>query len=484
MSSNENEQKAQTEEEEHRVDRLQSLKPFAKFLLAYRDQGGTFDAELCAPEMREILSVLKETFKRTLLDEDRAADDSGSYEEQVVQLLEKAASGAYEDDLLMQRATDGEGGFCNEYVGGDQQVNESKCEDGRFLNDCNDDDDNIKSRYNSVVSNIVEGFVVKTRAYTGEKVLVNVCGCSEVPKPKKWRGVSTTQTTGEGRENFLAGANEDENDVLEELNDMKNTHRFPHSCSDVREDYDKEGAKCDVYDVAFNDEVCALAKKAMFLKFGDKSVNEAILRDCLATIAIEAVSKKRGSVQALNPKFSLPKRAFAGLHPPPPMRIKKLWNTNARSSSNNRRQRIVEVNREEQEEQEEEEEESGFAFRLNKQQRQQKKRVQIETTYPDKPLTTFALVTLTFDCEKNKDRAKLNFSGRSSIFSVSFDNDIEEDDKEEHVVFPFFIDVENVHKIKEEDKDQRSIENGNGSGSRSRRGLSVTYKVPFKFVKT
>jgi hypothetical protein len=93
-------------------------------------------------------------------------------------------------------------------------------------------------------------------------------------------------------------------------------------------------------------------------------------------------------------------------------------------------------------------------------------------------------VTLTFDCEKNKDRAKLNFSGRSSIFSVSFDNDIEEDDKEEHVVFPFFIDVENVHKIQEEDKDQRSIENGNGSGSRSRRGLSVTYKVPFKFVKT
>ena len=89
------------------VQSLMSLKPFARFLLQYVKDGGDInpvDSDSSSPdknnnnvpaEMRLILEQLKP------LIETMSRDD-------LMLLLEKAASGMYEDDLLMHLATDGE----------------------------------------------------------------------------------------------------------------------------------------------------------------------------------------------------------------------------------------------------------------------------------------------------------------------------------------------------------------------------------------
>ena len=199
----------------------------------------------------------------------------------------------------------------------------------------------------------------------------------------------------------------------------------------------------------------------------DTATREAKLRDTLATVCVEVVSKKctgGGEGNALDPKFTLPKRAFAGASLPPPMRVKKFLSsslTRSQLRQQHARRRIVEINTtsnnnatdgvtpmsplsttrrqhhrvEQTSSEDEDEEEGGFAFRLSperkkKQQSQlknvttvanaaaadtaaatisttKKLRVKIETSYPDKPLTTFATVKLTFDSEQSLDRDKI-----------------------------------------------------------------------------
>jgi hypothetical protein len=179
----------------------------------------------------------------------------------------------------------------------------------------------------------------------------------------------------------------------------------------------------------------------------------------------------------------------------------------------------------------EDEEEGGFAFRLSPERKKKRKqsqlknvttianaaaadtaaattsatkkqRVKIETSYPDKPLTTFATVKLTFDSEQSLDRAKLNVCSRESTLRVSFDDDHqykegEDEEKEDlrrgekstqhQTEFPFFIDVEKIREIEVEElpRGEKEGEMGDTSGSDTsgRDHLTVMLKIPFILIK-
>ena len=511
---------AATNRMEKDVQSLMSLKPFARFLLQYVKDGGDInvdsdssDKNNVPSEMRLILEQLKP------LIETMSRDD-------LMLLLEKAASGMYEDDLLMHLATDGE-----------------KEEEGEVVKERADLD------LEEITGTLKPGYVVKTKDARGRKVLVNVCGAKEVPKPARWR------ITEEEEEE-----EEEEGGDDHEINDLEKTHRFPLACSDKRVDIDRNGNACDVYDVAFNDEVVEVAAKAMF----DIATREAKLRDTLATVCVEVVSKKcttgGGEGNALDPKFTLPKRAFAGASLPPPMRVKKFLSsslTRSQLRQQHARRRIVEINTtsnnnategatpmsplsttrrqhhrvEQTSSEDEDEEEGGFAFRLSPERKKKRKqsqlknvitianaaaadtaaattstakklRVKIETSYPDKPLTTFATVKLTFDSEQSLDRAKLNVCSRESTLRVSFDDDHqykegEDEEKEDlrrgekstqhQTEFPFFIDVEKIREIEVEElpRGEKEGEMGDTSGSDTsgRDPLTVMLKIPFILIK-
>ena len=510
---------AATKRMEKDVQSLMSLKPFARFLLQYVKDGGDINVDSDSSsdknnnvpsEMRLILEQLKP------LIETMSRDD-------LMLLLEKAASGMYEDDLLMHLATDGE-----------------KEEEGEVVEERADLD------VEEIMGTLKPGYVVKTKDARGRKVLVNVCGAKEVPKPARWR---------------ITEEEEEEEGDDHEINDLEKTHRFPLACSDKRVDIDRNGNACDVYDVAFNDEVVEVAAKAMF----DTATREAKLRDTLATVCVEVVSKKcttgGGEGNALDPKFTLPKRAFAGASLPPPMRVKKFLSsslTRSQLRQQHARRRIVEINTtsnnnnategatpmsplsttrrqhhrmEQTSSEDEDEEEGGFAFRLSPERKKKRKqsqlknvttianaaaadtaaattsatkklRVKIETSYPDKPLTTFATVKLTFDSEQSLDRAKLNVCSRESTLRVSFDDDHhskegEDDEKEDlrrgekstqhQTEFPFFIDVEKIREIEVEElpRGEKKGEMGDTSGSDTsgRDPLTVMLKIPFILIK-
>ena len=510
---------AATKRMEKDVQSLMSLKPFARFLLQYVKDGGDINVDSDSSsdknnnvpsEMRLILEQLKP------LIETMSRDD-------LMLLLEKAASGMYEDDLLMHLATDGE-----------------KEEEGEVVEERADLD------VEEIMGTLKPGYVVKTKDARGRKVLVNVCGAKEVPKPARWR---------------ITEEEEEEGGDDHEINDLEKTHRFPLACSDKRVDIDRNGNACDVYDVAFNDEVVEVAAKAMF----DTATREAKLRDTLATVCVEVVSKKcttgGGEGNALDSKFTLPKRAFAGASLPPPMRVKKFLSsslTRSQLRQQHARRRIVEINTtsnnnnategatpmsplsttrrqhhrmEQTSSEDEDEEEGGFAFRLSPERKKKRKqsqlknvttianaaaadtaaattsatkklRVKIETSYPDKPLTTFATVKLTFDSEQSLDRAKLNVCSRESTLRVSFDDDHhskegEDDEKEDlrrgekstqhQTEFPFFIDVEKIREIEVEElpRGEKEGEMGDTSGSDTsgRDPLTVMLKIPFILIK-
>ena len=499
------------------VQSLMSLKPFARFLLQYVKDGGDINVDSDSSDKNNIPSEM-----RLILEQLKPLTSSMSREDLML-LLEKAASGMYEDDLLMHLATDGE-----------------KEEEGEVVEERADLD------LEEIMGTLKPGYVVKTKDARGRKVLVNVCGAKEVPKPARWRITEEEEEEEEGGDDH-------------EINDLEKTHRFPLACSDKRVDIDRNGNACDVYDVAFNDEVVEVAAKAMF----DTATREAKLRDTLATVCVEVVSKKctgGGEGNALDPKFTLPKRAFAGASLPPPMRVKKFLSsslTRSQLRQQHARRRIVEINTtsnnnategvtpmsplsttrrqhhrvEQTSSEDEDEEEGGFAFRLSPERKKKRKqsqlknittvanaaaadtaaatisttkklRVKIETSYPDKPLTTFATVKLTFDSEQSLDRAKLNVCSRESTLRVSFDDDHqykegEDEEKEDlrrgekstqhQTEFPFFIDVEKIREIEVEELPRGEKEGGTGDTSGSdtsgRDPLTVMLKIPFILIK-
>ena len=201
------------------VQSLMSLKPFARFLLQYVKDGGDInvDSDSSSDNNNVPLEI------RLILEQLKPLTSTMSREDLML-LLEKAASGMYEDDLLMHLATDGE-----------------KEEEGEVVEERADLD------LEEIMGTLKPGYVVKTKDARGRKVLVNVCGAKEVPKPARWR--ITEDTEEEERKDDRANADE------YEINNLEKTHRFPLACSDKRVDIDRNGNACDVYDVAFNDEV-------------------------------------------------------------------------------------------------------------------------------------------------------------------------------------------------------------------------------------
>ena len=178
------------------VQSLMSLKPFARFLLQYVKDGGDInvDSDSSSDNNNVPLEI------RLILEQLKPLTSTMSREDLML-LLEKAASGMYEDDLLMHLATDGE-----------------KEEEGEVVEERADLD------LEEIMGTLKPGYVVKTKDARGRKVLVNVCGAKEVPKPARWR--ITEDTEEEERKDDRANADE------YEINNLEKTHRFPLACSD------------------------------------------------------------------------------------------------------------------------------------------------------------------------------------------------------------------------------------------------------------
>ena len=102
-------------------------------------------------------------------------------------------------------------------------------------------------------------FVVKTSDETGRKVFVNVCGHAYVPLPGHWMGENGKETglVPEEVEKAIAAAAEEHSAGAEAV-------RFPVSLGEARNDLDKKGVPCTVYDVVFNDEVIDAATKSRY----------------------------------------------------------------------------------------------------------------------------------------------------------------------------------------------------------------------------
>lgn len=94
-------------------------------------------------------------------------------------------------------------------------------------------------------------FVVKTSDETGRKVFVNVCGHPFVPLPGHWNEVDGGLVP-EEVEKAIAAAADEGGAGAEAL-------RFPVSLGEARNDLDKKGLPCTVYDVVLNQEVIAAA---------------------------------------------------------------------------------------------------------------------------------------------------------------------------------------------------------------------------------
>ena len=99
---------------------------------------------------------------------------------------------------------------------------------------------------------------------------------------------------------------EGENDDDDDHNKCSlSSNSWAFACGEKRRDVDGAGKECDVYDVAFNDEVVEVAKKAMFeplgvlandIESGGRTAStderEAKVRDSLAKMCVEIVSRK------------------------------------------------------------------------------------------------------------------------------------------------------------------------------------------------
>ena len=119
-----------------------------------------------------------------------------------------------------------------------------------------------------VVLDVKPGFVVKTKTMGkggGEerrrKVLVNACGAREVPKHHHPLVVSPDDFA---MKFMMEGENDDDDHNKCSLS----SNSWAFACGEKRKDVDGAGKECDVYDVAFNDEVVEVAKKAMFEPLG------------------------------------------------------------------------------------------------------------------------------------------------------------------------------------------------------------------------
>jgi hypothetical protein len=130
------------------------------------------------------------------------------------------------------------------------------------------------------------GFVVKTVDDTGRKVFINVCGHFKIQAPgSDW----ANGVVPEAVENALA--NLDDPEATQHL-------RFPLSVSDARNELDKKGAPCTVYDAVFNADVVKQAICSRRLKV------------FLVELVLQWIAQKYE--KPLDPQYKLPHRRYVG----------------------------------------------------------------------------------------------------------------------------------------------------------------------------
>lgn len=99
-------------------------------------------------------------------------------------------------------------------------------------------------------------FVIKTTDDTKRKVFINVCSSELVPAPGNWVAGKVPEEVLKALENTKSKQDASFQDAL----------RFPLSCSDPREDSDKKGEPCSIFDCIFNVDVVKQAKAFRLLK--------------------------------------------------------------------------------------------------------------------------------------------------------------------------------------------------------------------------
>lgn len=133
------------------------------------------------------------------------------------------------------------------------------------------------------------GFVVKTIDDAGRKIFINVCGHAKLQAPgSEWANGKLPEHV------ETALANLEDPEAVQQL-------RFPLSVSEGRNELDKTGAPCTVYDAVFNDEV---VKQAIAYRK---------LKVFLVELCLQWVGQKYSL--SLDPKYKLPHRKYMGDKP-------------------------------------------------------------------------------------------------------------------------------------------------------------------------
>lgn len=143
-------------------------------------------------------------------------------------------------------------------------------------------------------------FVIKTVDDAGRKVFVNVCGHAKIAAPgTKW---GERDRVPEEVQKALVSMEEGSNEGVEHL-------RFPVSVSEGRNELDKSGHGCTVYDAVFNEDV---AKQAAHYKR---------LKVFVCELCLQWIGQKYGT--NLDPSYKLPSRKYMGGDRPPPQMIRR-----------------------------------------------------------------------------------------------------------------------------------------------------------------
>eukprot|EP00976_Prorocentrum_cordatum_P116521 1196175-Prorocentrum_minimum.AAC.5 len=145
------------------------------------------------------------------------------------------------------------------------------------------------------------GFVIKTHDDTGRKVFINVCGDNKIPAPGNWKEGKVPDEVKNALEELAAQEEADGGQAAEAL-------RFPLSCGDLRNDFDKKSEPCSVVDVILNGVVVT------------ECLGLRRLKVFIVELAIAWVGQKHKL--ALDQKYKLPHLKYKGKDGPRPQRIR------------------------------------------------------------------------------------------------------------------------------------------------------------------
>jgi len=260
----------------HRGDRPTSAEDFFAFLQQYAAMGGSLDPDDAPEELAPVLRALTE--------------ETGGAEGLQAMLCSDPTAAA------------GGGG------GGSRGAPPSRNAPPSSASSANNDDLEMDDREEIRPE---PGFVVKTIDDAGRKIFVNVCGHAKIAAPGdagEWKGGGGGG--GGGGEDDHGQLPPDVENALANLDDPTQTQklRFPLSVSEGRNELDKSGAPCTVYDAVFNDDV---VKQAIAFRR---------LKVFLVELCLQWVSQKYAL--SLDPKYKLPHRKYMGGDAPPPQMIR------------------------------------------------------------------------------------------------------------------------------------------------------------------